>query len=79
MPHYVASDLGLHCLAMSNKKEARLIRVKMTSSTFIFVRQPFNVYNEEFVEESEQIVPGQISKQSWSSQMCPSDAGCSCV
>ena len=27
-PHPVASDLGLHCLPMSHKKEARLIWVK---------------------------------------------------
>ena len=27
MPHSVASDLGLHCLCMSHKKEARLIWV----------------------------------------------------
>ena len=28
MPHYVASDLGLHCLPMSHKKDTRLIWVK---------------------------------------------------
>ena len=28
MPHNVASDLGLHILSMSNKKDARLIRDK---------------------------------------------------
>ena len=27
-PHSVASDLGLHCLPMSNKKETRLKRAK---------------------------------------------------
>ena len=30
-PHTAASDLGLHCLPMSFKKDARLIRVKMKS------------------------------------------------
>ena len=28
-PHSVASDLGLHCLPMSHKKDARHIWVKM--------------------------------------------------
>ena len=28
MPHSVASDLGLHCLPLSHKKDARLIWVK---------------------------------------------------
>ena len=28
-PHYVTSDLGLHYLAMSYKKDTRHIRVKM--------------------------------------------------
>ena len=28
MPHSVASDLGLHCLPMSHKKDARNIWVK---------------------------------------------------
>ena len=28
MPHFVASDLGLHCLPMSHKKDAKLIWVK---------------------------------------------------
>ena len=28
-PHSLASDLGLHCLPMSNKKDARHIWVKM--------------------------------------------------
>ena len=28
MPHSVASDLGLHCLPMSHKKDARHIWVK---------------------------------------------------
>ena len=28
-PHSVASDLGLHCLSMSHKKDARHIWVKM--------------------------------------------------
>ena len=28
MPHFVASDLGLHCLPMSHKKYTRLIWVK---------------------------------------------------
>ena len=27
-PHYVVSDLGLHCLPMSHKKDARLIWIK---------------------------------------------------
>ena len=31
MPHSAASDLGHHCLPMSHKKDARLIRVKMKS------------------------------------------------
>ena len=30
MPHFVASDLVLHCLPMSHKKKARLIWVKIT-------------------------------------------------
>ena len=29
MPHSVASDLGLHCLPMSYKKDARLIWVNV--------------------------------------------------
>ena len=29
MPHFGASDLRLHCLPMSHKKDARLIWVKM--------------------------------------------------
>ena len=29
MPHSVPSDLGLHCLPMSHKKEARLLWVNM--------------------------------------------------
>ena len=28
MPHFAASDLGLHCLHMSHKKDIRLIWVK---------------------------------------------------
>ena len=30
MPHCVASDLGLRCLHMSHKKDARLIWIKHT-------------------------------------------------
>ena len=30
-PHTEASDLGLHCLPMSNKKDARLIWVNIQS------------------------------------------------
>ena len=33
MPHSVASDLGLHCLPMSHKKDARRIWVKMLIKT----------------------------------------------
>ena len=29
MPHSAASDLGLHCLSMSHKKEAKLIRLEI--------------------------------------------------
>ena len=29
MPHFAASDLGLHCLPMSHKKEARHIWIKL--------------------------------------------------
>ena len=29
MPHYVASDVGLYCLPMSHKKDARLIWIKL--------------------------------------------------
>ena len=29
MQHSAASDLGLHCLPMSHKKDARLIRVNL--------------------------------------------------
>ena len=36
MPHSAASDLGLHCLPMSHKKEARLIWVKSQTSTHIY-------------------------------------------
>ena len=32
IPHSAASDLGLHYLPMSHKKDARLIWVKITSS-----------------------------------------------
>ena len=28
MPHFAVSDLGLHCLPMSHKKDAMLIWVK---------------------------------------------------
>ena len=31
MPHSAASDLGLHCLPMSHKKDARLIWVKVNT------------------------------------------------
>ena len=31
-PRTVASDLGLHCLPMSHKKDARLIWVKLLTS-----------------------------------------------
>ena len=31
MPHSVASDMGLHCLPMSYKNDARLIWVKLLS------------------------------------------------
>ena len=37
-PHSVASDLGLHCLPISNKKEARLKWVKS-----VFLQLPFTV------------------------------------
>ena len=33
-PHSVASDLGLHCLPMSYKKDARLIWVKTFQGLF---------------------------------------------
>ena len=33
MPHTVASDLGMHCLPMSHKKDARLIWVKPKQSS----------------------------------------------
>ena len=32
-PHSAASDLGLHCLPMSHKKDARLICVKAAALT----------------------------------------------
>ena len=35
-PHYVASDLVLHCLLMSHKKDARLIWVKVGWSIILF-------------------------------------------
>ena len=34
-PHSVASDLGLHCLPMSHKKDARHIWVKNANIFFI--------------------------------------------
>ena len=37
MPHSVASDLGLHCLPLSHKKDARLIWVKRETVFFSFV------------------------------------------
>ena len=33
-PHSVALDLGLHCLSMSHKKDARLIWIKMILNMF---------------------------------------------
>ena len=34
-PRIAASDLGLHCLPLSNKKDARLIWVKVSTQTNI--------------------------------------------
>ena len=34
-PRIAASDLGLHCLPLSNKKDARLIWVKVLTQTNI--------------------------------------------
>ena len=39
MPHSVASDLGLHCLPMSHKKDARHIWVKLQSFCYL-IRVP---------------------------------------
>ena len=36
-PHSAASDLGLHCFPMSQKWDARLIRVKVIESSFGFI------------------------------------------
>ena len=36
MPHSAASDLGLHCLPMSHKKDARFIWVKCVGNRFMF-------------------------------------------
>ena len=40
MPHYVASDLVLHCLPMSNKIDARLIWVNFLL-TLYSIMKPF--------------------------------------
>ena len=44
-PHFVASDLVLHCLPMSHKKDARLIRVK--------VKQPSSLCLSEMIAKLE--------------------------
>ena len=36
MPHYVAYDLGLHCLPTSHKRDAGLKWLKYASSLFAF-------------------------------------------
>ena len=36
MPRFAASDLVLHCLPMSHKKESRLISVNLYYFNFIF-------------------------------------------
>ena len=45
MPHCVASDLGLHCLPMSHKKDAKLIWVKFSgdSQKYTFVINRFDL------------------------------------
>ena len=47
MPHFVASDFGLHYLPKSHKKDARLIWVKQPFVIKIFVLSyfewPFNI------------------------------------
>ena len=39
-PHSVASDLGLHCLPMSHKKDARHIWVKNAIILLMKIRVP---------------------------------------
>ena len=38
MPHFVASDLVVHCLPMSHKKNARLIWIKFLMVTGLLYR-----------------------------------------
>ena len=48
MPHSAASDLGLHCLPMSHKKDARLIWVSLNV-------KPFKVLEVKGFEKSKKI------------------------
>ena len=40
MPHFAASDLVLHCLLMSHKKDTRLIRVNTPASNLGYLASP---------------------------------------
>ena len=42
MPHFVASDLVLHCLLMSHKKDARLIWVKEWKEFPIYIYSKYH-------------------------------------
>ena len=44
-PHFVASDLGLHCLPMSQKKDARLIWVKINANMTNMLISVWSVYS----------------------------------
>ena len=54
MPHSAASDLGMHCLPMSNKEDARLIWVNTKfyfscsqCRTILFLKTPFLIDCQE--------------------------------
>ena len=50
MPHFAASDLGLHCLSMSHKKYARLRWVKQTSNiAILYIRGAYMFHNHIFL------------------------------
>ena len=49
MPHSLASGLGLHCLPLSHKKDARLKGVKIMTQNTLFVEWLNNSELQVFV------------------------------
>ena len=43
-PHFAASHLGLFCLSMSHKKDARLLWVNADAYTFLKIVQDVQIY-----------------------------------